>query len=124
MASSAGADLAGQAVEIGGVKVLAAELPGADPKTLRNTVDQLKDKLGQAVVVLATVNGEKVALAGGVTKAETDKLHAGKIVGAVAQQVGGKGGGRPDMAQAGGSDAAALPAALDSVKALVEEALK
>jgi alanyl-tRNA synthetase len=122
MASSAGADLAGQAVEIGGVKVLAAELPGADPKTLRNTVDQLKDKLGQAVVVLATVNGEKVALAGGVTKAETDKLHAGKIVGAVAQQVGGKGGGRPDMAQAGGSDAAALPAALDSVKALVEEA--
>lgn len=124
MASSAGADLAGQAVEIGGVKVLAAELPGADSKTLRSTVDQLKDKLGQAVVILASVNDGKVSLVGGVTKAETDRLHAGKLVGAVAQQVGGKGGGRPDMAQAGGSDVAALPAALAGVTALVEDALK
>lgn len=123
MASSAGADLAGQAIEIGGVKVLAAELPGVDAKTLRSTVDQLKDKLGQAVVVLATVEDGKVRLAGGVTKAETDRLHAGKIVGAVAEQVGGKGGGRPDMAQAGGTDAAALPAALASVQTMVETAL-
>lgn len=123
MASSAGADLASQAVEIGGVKVLAAELPGVDAKTLRSTVDQLKDKLGQAVVVLATVDNGKVRLAGGVTKAETDRLHAGKIVGAVAEQVGGKGGGRPDMAQAGGTDAAALPAALASVQTMVETAL-
>lgn len=123
MASSAGADLVSQAIEIGGVKVLAAELPGVDAKTLRSTVDQLKDKLGQAVVILATVEDGKVRLAGGVTKAETDRLHAGKLVGAVAEQVGGKGGGRPDMAQAGGTDAAALPAALASVKTMVESAL-
>jgi len=123
MASSAGADLASQAVEVAGVKVLAAELPGVDAKTLRSTVDQLKDKLGQAVVILATVDGGKVRLAGGVTKAETDRLHAGKLVGAVAEKVGGKGGGRPDMAQAGGTDAAALPAALASVQNLVESAL-
>ena len=123
MASSAGADLASQAVDVAGVKVLAAELPGVDAKTLRSTVDQLKDKLGQAVVILATVDGGKVRLAGGVTKAETDRLHAGKLVGAVAEQVGGKGGGRPDMAQAGGTDAAALPAALASVQNLVESAL-
>lgn len=123
MASSAGADLVSQAIEVGGVKVLAAELPGVDAKTLRSTVDQLKDKLGQAVVILATVEDGKVRIAGGVTKAETDRLHAGKLVGAVAEQVGGKGGGRPDMAQAGGSDAAALPAALASVKTMVESAL-
>jgi alanyl-tRNA synthetase len=115
LASSAGSDLASQAQEINGIKVLAAKLDGADVKTLRDTLDQLKNKLGSAAVVLATVQGDKVSLVAGVTKEQTKQIKAGELVNAVAQQVGGKGGGRPDMAQAGGTNPAALDAALASV---------
>ena len=111
-ASSAGQDLAAQAVEIQGVKTLAARLDGADSKSLRVTLDQLKDKLGSAVIVLATEADGKVSLIAGVTKDLTDRLKAGELIREVAEQVGGKGGGRPDMAQAGGTDPAGLPAAL------------
>ncbi len=115
LAASQGDDLAGQALEVGGARVLAATLDGADVATLRETLDKLKDKLGSAAVVLASVNDGKVSLIAGVTADLTGKVKAGELVNFVAQQVGGKGGGRPDMAQAGGTDAAALPAALDSV---------
>jgi alanyl-tRNA synthetase len=115
LASQAGSDLSTQAVEVQGIKVLAAELEGADVKTLRETMDQLKNKLGQAAVVLATVNEGKVVLVAGVTKAETARIKAGDLVNHVAQQVGGRGGGRPDMAQAGGSDPSGLAGALESV---------
>ena len=121
LASSQGDELATTAVEVNGVKVLAAKLEGADAKTLRDTMDKLKDKLGAAVIVLAAVDGDKVQLAAGVTKAETAKVKAGELVNFVAQQVGGKGGGKPDMAMAGGTDAAAVPAALASVQAWVTE---
>lgn len=123
LASSQGDELATTAVEVNGVKVLAAKLEGADAKTLRDTMDKLKDKLGAAVIVLAAVDGDKVQLAAGVTKAETAKVKAGELVNFVAQQVGGKGGGKPDMAMAGGTDAAAVPAALASVQAWVAERL-
>ncbi|MGB1254387.1 MAG: alanine--tRNA ligase [Thiolinea sp.] len=116
LASQAGSGLADQAVEVSGIKVLAANLEGADPKSLRDTMDQLKNKLGQAVVVLAAVKGDKISLIAGVTKAETSQYKAGDVLKHVAVQVGGKGGGRPDMAQGGGSDVAALPAALASVQ--------
>jgi len=115
LASSQGSDLASQAQEINGLKVLAARLDGADPKSLRDTVDQLKNKLGSSAVVLATVSGDKVSLVAGVSKDSTDKLKAGELVNMVAQQVGGKGGGRPDMAQAGGTQPESLEAALASV---------
>ena len=121
LASSQGDELATTAVEVNGVKVLAAKLEGADAKTLRDTMDKLKDKLGAAVIVLAAVDGDKVQLAAGVTKTETAKVKAGELVNFVAQQVGGKGGGKPDMAMAGGTDAAAVPAALASVQAWVTE---
>jgi alanyl-tRNA synthetase len=121
LASSQGSDLAAQAVEISGIKVLAAKLEGGDAKALRDTVDQLKNKLGHAAVVLATVSGDKVALAAGVTKDETGQIKAGELVNFVAQQVGGKGGGRPDMAQAGGNDPAALEQALASVEGWVRD---
>lgn len=123
LASSQGDELATTAVDVNGVKVLAARLEGADAKTLRDTMDKLKDKLGAAVIVLAAVDGDKVQLAAGVTKAETAKIKAGELVNFVAQQVGGKGGGKPDMAMAGGTDAAAVPAALASVQAWVAERL-
>ncbi len=123
LASSQGSDLAAQAREIDGLQVLAARLDGADPKSLRETVDQLKNKLGSAAVVLATVSGGKVALVAGVSKDNTDKLKAGELVNMVAQQVGGKGGGRPDMAQAGGSQPEGLDAALASVPEWVREKL-
>ena len=123
LASSQGDELATTAVEVNGVKVLAAKLDGADAKTLRDTMDKLKDKLGAAVIVLAAVDGDKVQLAAGVTKAETAKVKAGELVNFVAQQVGGKGGGKPDMAMAGGTDAAAVPAALASVQAWAAERL-
>ena len=123
LASNQGDELATQAAVINGVKVLAAKLEGADAKTLRDTMDKLKDKLGAAVIVLAAVDGDKVQLATGVTKAETAKVKAGELVNFVAQQVGGKGGGKPDMAMAGGTDAAAVPAALASVQAWVTERL-
>ena len=123
LASNQGDELATQAAVINGVKVLAAKLEGADAKTLRDTMDKLKDKLGAAVIVLAAVDGDKVQLAAGVTKAETAKVKAGELVNFVAQQVGGKGGGKPDLAMAGGTDAAAVPAALASVQAWVTERL-
>ncbi|SMG13877.1 alanine--tRNA ligase [Paraburkholderia susongensis] len=120
MASSQGDELAGQAIEVGGVHVLAATLDGADVKTLRETVDKLKDKLKSAAIVLAAVEGGKVSLIAGVTADASKKVKAGELVNFVAQQVGGKGGGRPDMAQAGGTEPAKLPAALAGVKAWVE----
>ena len=123
LASSQGDELATQAADVKGVKVLAAKLEGADAKTLRETMDKLKDKLGAAAIVLAAVDGDKVQIAAGVTKAETAKVKAGELVNFVAQQVGGKGGGKPDMAMAGGIDAAAVPAALASVQAWVAERL-
>ncbi|WGS43505.1 alanine--tRNA ligase [Burkholderia sp. JSH-S8] len=123
LASSQGDELAQQAVEIAGVHVLAATLDGADAKTLRETVDKLKDKLKSAAIVLAAVEGGKVSLIAGVTADASKKVKAGELVNFVAQQVGGKGGGRPDMAQAGGTEPANLPAALAGVKAWVEERL-
>ena len=98
-------------------------MEGADVKALRETMDQLKNKLATAVIVLAAVDGEKISLVAGVTKDTTDKVKAGDLVKFVAEQVGGKGGGRPDMAQAGGNDPAALPAALSSVEGWVSEKL-
>ncbi len=123
LASSQGDELAAQAVEAQGVKVLAARLEGADAKTLRDTMDKLKDKLKSAAIVLAAVDGAKVQIAAGVTPDVMAKVKAGELVNFVAQQVGGKGGGKPDMAMAGGTDAAALPAALASVQAWVAERL-
>lgn len=115
LASNQGSDLISQAEEIADTKVLAARLDGMDVKTLRTTLDQLKDKLGPSAIVLGAVNDGKVSLIAGVSKDRIDRLKAGEIVNAVAQQVGGKGGGRPDMAQAGGSKPEALDAALASV---------
>nr|WKF56709.1 Alanine--tRNA ligase [Paraburkholderia busanensis] len=123
MASSQGDELAGQAIEVAGVHVLAATLEGADVKTLRETVDKLKDKLKSAAIVLAAVEGGKVSLIAGVTADASKKVKAGELVNFVAQQVGGKGGGRPDMAQAGGTEPANLPAALAGVKGWVEAQL-
>ena len=111
-AASAGSDLASQVVEINGVKVLAAELPGADVKTLRDTMDQLKSKLGSAVILLGTRSDDKVNLAAGVTKDLTGRFKAGDLVKLAAEKVDGRGGGRPDMAQAGGNNPAGLPDAL------------
>ncbi|MGB5606460.1 MAG: alanine--tRNA ligase [Gammaproteobacteria bacterium] len=115
LASSQGTDLAAQAVDISGVKVLAARMDGADTKVLRETLDQLKNKLGSAAVVLAAVEGDKIILVAGVTKDQTGRLKAGELVNQVATQVGGKGGGRPDMAQAGGNQPENLDKALQSV---------
>ncbi|MBR8313886.1 alanine--tRNA ligase [Burkholderia dolosa] len=123
LASSQGDELAQQAVDVGGVQVLAATLDGADVKTLRETVDKLKDKLKHAAIVLAAVEGGKVSLIAGVTPDASKKVKAGELVNFVAQQVGGKGGGRPDMAQAGGTEPANLPAALAGVKGWVEAQL-
>jgi alanyl-tRNA synthetase len=123
LASSQGSDLASQAVDVNGVMVLAARLEGADTRVLRDTLDQLKSKLGSAAVVLGTVTGDKVTLVAGVTKDQTGRLKAGELVNAVAIQVGGKGGGRPDMAQAGGNQPENLDAALESVSGWVTEQL-
>jgi alanyl-tRNA synthetase len=122
-AASQGDDLAGSAVDVKGVKVLAARLEGADVKTLRDTLDQLKNKLKSSAIVLAASEGEKVSLIAGVTQDLIAKVKAGDLVNFVALQVGGKGGGRPDMAQAGGTNASALPAALESVRGWVEAKL-
>ena len=121
MASRAGAELGEQAELVNGIHVLARNMDGADPKTLRDTVDQLKSKLGTAVIVLATVKDDKVSLVAGVTKDSTDRVQAGELINFVAQQVGGKGGGRPDLAQAGGNDPSALQSALASVPAWVTQ---
>jgi alanyl-tRNA synthetase len=122
-AASQGDDLAGSAVDVKGIKVLAAKLEGADVKMLRDTLDQLKGKLKSSAIVLAAAEGEKVSLIAGVTQDLIAKVKAGELVNFVALQVGGKGGGRPDMAQAGGTNASALPAALDSVRGWVEAKL-
>ena len=121
LASSQGDELVQQAVDVNGIKVLAARLEGADAKTLRETMDKLKDKLKTAVIVLAAVDGAKVQVAAGVTSDSTGKVKAGELVNFVANQVGGKGGGKADMAMAGGTDASNLPAALQSVQAWVAE---
>jgi len=121
LASAQGDELLAQAVDVGGVQVLAAVLHGADAKALRETLDKLKDKLKTAVIVLAAVEGGKVQLAAGVTSNSIGKFKAGELVNFVAQQVGGKGGGKPDLAMAGGTDAAGVPAALDSVLAWVRQ---
>ncbi|HEX6006014.1 MAG TPA: alanine--tRNA ligase [Burkholderiales bacterium] len=123
LASSRGDELADQAVAVKGVKVVAAAIEGADAKALREAVDKLKGKLKSAAVVLATANGDKVSLIAGVTPDITAKVKAGELVNHVAQQVGGKGGGRADMAQAGGTDPSKLPQALDSVRAWLEQRL-
>ena len=123
LASSQGSDLAGQAQEIGGIQVLAAKLDDADVKGLRETVDQLKNKLGAAAVILAAIDGDKVALVAGVTKAESARIKAGELVNFVATQIGGRGGGRPDMAQAGGNQPEHLAAALESVGEWVRQQL-
>jgi alanyl-tRNA synthetase len=123
LASNQGSDLLAQAVEVNGIKVLAARLDGADNKVLRETLDQLKDKLGSAAVVLAAVAGGKISLVAGVTKDQTGRVKAGELVNVVASQVGGKGGGRPDMAQAGGNEPQHLDAALQSVAGWVERQL-
>ena len=123
LASSQGDDLADQAREVKGAKVLAASLEGADAKTLRETMDKLKDRLKSAAIVLGTVNDGRVSLVAGVTADLTAKLKAGELVNFVAQQVGGKGGGRSDMAQAGGAEPAKLPDALRSVQGWVEQKL-
>jgi len=123
LASSQGDELMAQAVDVKGLKVLAAVLNGADAKTLRDTMDKLKDKLKTAAIVLAAVDGGKVQLAAGVTADSVGKVKAGELVNFVAQQVGGKGGGKPDMAMAGGTDASGLPKALASVQGWVAERL-
>ncbi|MDM9675544.1 alanine--tRNA ligase [Raoultella planticola] len=122
-AAQESANLSSKAEEINGVKLLVSELAGVEPKMLRTMVDDLKNQLASTVVVLATVADGKVSLIAGVSKDVTDRVKAGELVGMVAQQVGGKGGGRPDMAQAGGTDASALPAALASVKGWVSAKL-
>ena len=123
LAKSAGDDLFNQAVEIDGINVLAAHIEGSDGKTLRELVDQLKDKLGNAAVVLSTVQDDKITLIAGVSKEQTSRIKAGDLVNSVALQVGGKGGGRPDMAQAGGDNPAALSAALKAVPDWVKATL-
>ena len=123
LASGAGGDLTAEARDVQGVKVLATSVDGADAKTLRVTMDKVKDKLGSGVILLAAAEGDKVSLVAGVTKDLTDRVKAGDLMKHVAGQVGGKGGGRPDMAQGGGSDAAALPAALESAYRWVAEQL-
>ena len=122
-AAQESASLSSKAVDVKGVKLLVSELSNVEPKMLRTMVDDLKNQLGSAIIVLATVAEGKVSLIAGVTKDLTDRVKAGELVGTLAQQVGGKGGGRPDMAQAGGSDAQALPAALAGVEAWVAEKL-
>jgi alanyl-tRNA synthetase len=124
LASGSGVDLAANAIDVQGVKVVAAQVEGADPVALRNAVDQLKSKLGSAVIVLGAVDAQsKVLLVAGVTADQTTRIKAGELVGSIAAAVGGKGGGRADFAQAGGSNAAALPQALASVADLVRKRL-
>jgi len=123
LAASRGDELADQAADVKGVKVLAAALDGADAKALRETLDKLKDRLKSAAIVLAAVEGGKVTLIAGITADLTSRIKAGELVNFVAQQVGGKGGGRPDMAQAGGTSPDKLPEALASVRGWVESQL-
>ncbi len=124
LATSAGGDLTAGAVDVAGVKVLAARVEGADAKSLRDTLDQCKNKLGSAVILLAAITDDKVALAAGVTSDLTGRVKAGDLVRDVAARLGGKGGGRPDMAQGGGTDIEALPGVLKSVPDWVASELK
>jgi alanyl-tRNA synthetase len=123
LASNQGGDLAAQAVTINGAQVLAATIEGADAKVLRETLDQLKSKLKSAAIVLGSTDGDKVTLIAGVTSDLIHRIKAGDLVNHVATQVGGKGGGRPDMAQAGGTNPAGLAAALQSVPTWIAERL-
>ncbi|MNS74264.1 Alanine--tRNA ligase [compost metagenome] len=122
-AAQESASLSSKAKMVNGVPLLVSKLDNVEPKMLRTMVDDLKNQLGSAIIVLATTADDKVSLIAGVTKDLTDRVKAGELIGNVAQQVGGKGGGRPDMAQAGGTDVSALPAALDSVEAWVASKL-
>ena len=124
LASSAGEDMLTEAEEVEGIKVLAKHLDGVDPKTLRETVDQLKNKLGTAALVLATVQNSKISIVAGVTKDSIDRIKAGDLVNFVARQVGGRGGGRADMAQAGGNDPSELDAALASVPDWIKQQMQ
>jgi alanyl-tRNA synthetase len=123
LAASAGGDLAGQARDVKGVKVLSAKVEGVEGNELRTLMDQLKAKLGSAIILLGVANGEKVSLIAGVTSDLTAKVKAGELVNMAAAQVGGKGGGKPDMAQAGGSQPANLGKALESAYGWVEQKL-
>ena len=123
VASGDGQDLAESATDLGDFKLLVSMLDSADPKSLPDALDRLKNELGTGIVVLGTVNDGKVGLIAGVTKDLTDRFSAGEVVNHVAGQVGGKGGGRRDMARAGGSDVAALPGALESVEAYIRNLL-
>ena len=123
LATSAGGDLTAGAVEVQGIKVLAANVDGADSKSLRDTLDQVKNKLGSGVILLSAIDGDKITLTAGVTKDLTDKVKAGDLMREFAQRLGGKGGGRPDMAQGGGSDIAGLQEVLKAVPAWVESVL-
>ena len=124
LASSAGGDLTAAAVEVEGIKVLAANVEGADAKSLRDTLDQCKNKLGSGVILLSAITDDKVALAAGVTADLTSRVKAGDLMREMAQRLGGKGGGRPDMAQGGGTDVAGLPEVLKSVPDWVASALR
>ena len=124
LVGQSGQDLGDSARAIGDVKVLAKAIDGADVAALRSALDRLKTRLQRAAIVLAATDGDKIRLVAGVTKDLTDLVHAGELVNFVAEQVGGKGGGRPDMAQAGGSDPAALAAALESVYGWVDSRLQ
>ncbi len=123
IAKNAGNDLADQAIDLEDVKLLVANVEGFNTKSLRDSVDQLKNKLGSSVIVLATVSDNKVSLVAGVSKNLTEKIKAGQLVNMIAEKVGGKGGGRPDMAMAGGTESSALPSALESVETWVKARL-
>jgi alanyl-tRNA synthetase len=123
LAAQAGSDLVNNAIDINGVKVLIADLNGVESKALRGMVDELKNKMQSGVIMLATANGDKVGLIAGVTKDLIGQVKAGELVNMVAQQVGGKGGGRPDMAQAGGSQPENIEKALASVQPWLTEKL-
>jgi len=124
LASSAGDELSNQAVDVVGIKVLAVKLDQVDPKSLRDLADQLKNKLGSSAVVLAVIEGDKVSLVAAVSKDQTAKIKAGDLVNFVATKVGGKGGGRPDMAMAGGNDPSGLAEALAQVPAWIQAQLQ
>ena len=121
LASGAGNDLADSAIEVNGIKLIVNRIDGGDPKTLPDVMDRLKNKIQSGIVVLAAVNENKITLIAGVTQDLTETIQAGALVNHVASQVGGKGGGRPDMARAGGSDVEALPNALDSIPEYILE---
>jgi len=121
LASGAGNDLADSAIEVNGIKLIVNRINGGDPKTLPDVMDRLKNKIQSGIVVLAAVNENKITLIAGVTQDLTETIQAGALVNHVASQVGGKGGGRPDMARAGGSDVEALPNALDSIPGYILE---